>query len=595
MAIHNPLQSRPATYLVAQDSAIFVPASVDPLDFDWVVEQLNERPDVEIVRDVLPRSVRAQALGNSVTDRVVSVTMPDATADELRHHPQLIVEEDALLHTRTPLPGLDQTDPGLLSPFGSSATWTIQLLDATGQPQEGAMVLLYGGATSVQGKTDAEGTVALSLFNETDATLKALFVNPKSDAWSLWVDRPALSSGTVNVVPLESLTNVSPGFPGTQLLGWGQAAMRMDEVPADFTGRGIKVAVVDSGAAALTHPDLVAVREGIDLTTVPANADQWTVDTIAHGSHCSGIIAGAADAGGVRGFAPQAEILQARIFPGGRISSLLDALDYCIDEQVDVVNLSLGTGGTSQALLNKISQAKELGVACIVAAGNTGGSVQFPGTSPDVLTVAAMGREGTFPESSYHARQRWAQGQLDGEFFSAQFSCHGPEIDLCGPGVAIVSSVPDRGYAAWDGTSMATPHITGLAVLVLAHHPDFQSGPLRARSAARVDHLFTILKSSCTPLSFGDPRRSGAGMPDSLRALGLAGQTPDAAAARSQGLQSALSQLEQLMVAAGLVAVPASVAGGPAGALTDPRTTVLRALGDLEARMSSARLISVNT
>src|SRR4029079_9420893 len=107
-------------------------------------------------------------------------------------------------------------------------------------------------------------------------------------------------------------------------------------------------------------------------------------------------------ASGIRGFAPDAEIHALKIFPGGRFSSLLDALDYCIEHDIDVVNMSLGSGEASQLVLQKLSQLKQAGVACIVAAGNSGDNVQFPGSSPDVLTVAAMGRMGEFPESSYH-------------------------------------------------------------------------------------------------------------------------------------------------------------------------------------------------
>src|SRR5258708_36937684 len=68
---------------------------------------------------------------------------------------------------------------------------------------------------------------------------------------------------------------------------------------------------------------------------------------------------------------------------------------------------------------------------------------------------------------------------------------------------------------------MAAAHVTGLAALVLAHHPDFQ-GPFRARNSDRVDRLFQILKASAQPVSVGDPRRTGFGLPDVLAALGLA-------------------------------------------------------------------------
>jgi hypothetical protein len=70
---------------------------------------------------------------------------------------------------------------------------------------------------------------------------------------------------------------------------------------------------------------------------------------------------------------------------------------------------------------------------------------------------------------------------------------------------------------------MAASHVTGLAALVLAHHPDFQ-GPFKPRNADRVDRLFQILRASTQPVNAGDPRRTGFGIPDVLVALGLAPQ-----------------------------------------------------------------------
>jgi subtilisin len=120
--------------------------------------------------------------------------------------------------------------------------------------------------------------------------------------------------------------------------------------------------------------------------------------------------------------------------------------------------MSLGSAATSDLMLQKLAQAKQAGIACIVAAGNTGGDVQFPGSSPDVLTVAAIGKIGEFPPDSMHAQNVPADQPPDKGYFAAKFSCHGPKVDVCAPGVVIVSSVPANGYAAWDGTSMAAPH-----------------------------------------------------------------------------------------------------------------------------------------
>ena len=150
--------------------------------------------------------------------------------------------------------------------------------------------------------------------------------------------------------------------------------------------------------------------------------------------------------------------------------------------------------------------------------------MQYPASSAHTLAVAAIGKFGTFPQDSFHAMQvmteMGAVPTQDG-LFSARFSCYGPEIDVCGPGVAILSSVPPNNYASWDGTSMATPHVTGLAALVLAHHPEFR-GQSFGSSALRVERLFQLLKASARPLSLGDPRRTGAGLPDGPTALGSA-------------------------------------------------------------------------
>ena len=105
-------------------------------------------------------------------------------------------------------------------------------------------------------------------------------------------------------------------------------------------------------------------------------------------------------------------------------------------------------------------------------------------------------------------------------YFTASFSCYGPQVAVCGPGVAITSSVPPNNYAAWDGTSMAAPHITGLAALVLAHHPEFQ-GVYRTRSAERVERLFQLIRMSAHRVSQADPTRVGLGLPDAVIAVGL--------------------------------------------------------------------------
>lgn len=546
---------RDKPFLIARQDALLTFAGVEPLDLDALLDQLVADPAVTVERVIAPEGLALLSDTPTALHRVVVARMAEEKAQELNQHPQVLIEEDAPVRP-VPAPApvvVDLDDPGNFLPFGASTTWEIRVTGPDDTPAVGATVYLYGTGVPAQGRTDNDGIVSLSLLNESDDTIRALYINPQSTYWNLWINDPRLSSADTNTIRLAALSTTLAGFPDTQILGWGQQAMRLDQLDSSMTGAGVKVAVIDSGAA-ITHSDLGQIKTGRDFTATPVNDTGWTDDVIAHGSHCSGVIGGRNGAVGIRGFAPEAELYELRIFPGGRFSSLLDALDYCIEQQIDVVNMSLGSPATSNLMLQKLEQAKRAGVACIVAAGNTGGAVQFPASSPDVLSVAAIGKIGEFPPDSFHAQQVRADQPSDHGYFAAKFSCHGPEVDVCAPGVAIVSSVPANAYAAWDGTSMATPHVTGLAALVLAHHPDFANG-FRARNAARVDRLFQILKSSATPLNLGDPGSTGAGVPDAIRAMTSQPAPPSGGAAGSavSVIATLLDQLRAEYVAAGLL------------------------------------------
>jgi hypothetical protein len=515
------------------------------------------------VRTITPQTLSLFANTPSSLQRVIVASMPPEKAVQVAQLPAVVVEEDALLGLApvSPPRGLPDTfDPAVLLPFGASLELSLRITGPRGEHVEGAAVYVYGSSMPAQGVTDVKGEVVIGLLNESQPVVRALYVNPKADYWSLWIDNPQLVSDATNVVPLERLSSTFADLPKKQAIGWGERVMRLNLLPPEMRGAGVKVAVVDSGAAA-THPDLAHIVKGIDFTVDPADTTSWSTDVVAHGSHCAGVVGGSDDAFGIRGFAPEAEIHALKIFPGGRFSSLLDALDYCIANQIDVVNMSLGTAEGSQIVLQKINQAKQQGIACIVAAGNSGDRVQFPATSPDVLTVAAVGMFGEFPESSFHAQQVWDDtgpgmpptDRVAGTVFSAKFTCHGPEVDVAGPGVAVLSSVPNKGFAAWDGTSMAAPHISGLAALVLAHHPDFK-GTFQARSGARVDRVFQIIKESATPLP-ADPTRVGVGLPDAPRALGLDSSRPGIAPASlgADAIRQMLANLNASMARVGLV------------------------------------------
>ena len=518
-----------------------VPLNFVPLSLQSVEQALHNSPDIDIVDTVGPRNMvglMADGMGGGQGVLVARMTEQKAGDLHMQGQGRLVVERDQYLGMMDP-----QLQPSFVSSFvphsGPAFTAVITVLGKDGAPVADAEVSLFGSMLPATAITDASGQVSLSLYGESAASIRSLYVKPRSDYWSFYQRDPDVSADEPNVVGLRALSDwpTLTGFQRQKVVGWGQKAMRMDQLPPTYRGQGIKIAVVDSGAAT-THESLNRIRAGFDIVNKKTSPDTWNEDTLGHGSHCAGVIGGADLTHGIRGFAPDAELHVCKLFPGGQISQLIDALEYCIEKQIDIVNLSLGGAEPSEALEQQILRARRAGIACIVAAGNSGGPVQYPASSPNVLAVSAIGKLDEFPPDSYHAQTLTQNVDANG-YFSASFSCFGPQVGVCGPGVAIASTVPPNNYAAWDGTSMAAPHISGLAALVLAHHPEFQN---RARTSERVERLFQVIKLSARRVSQGDPTQIGVGLPDAVVAVGLQ-QAIGAPAALSGAIGSFMGQM----------------------------------------------------
>jgi subtilisin family serine protease len=442
--------------------------------------------------------------------------MPAARGNALQASagPNVIVERDALLRHADDL-STSFTNAATMLP-GVGVDVRLRIVGLGGQPLPKATVFVYGLGFPAQGLTGDNGEVTVTLFGSTLDTIQAIYVKPAADHWDRMIDHPVLSDG-VNTLQLRPLSDTFRGFPQAAITGWGQRIMKLDQIDPSLAGQGVKIGIIDSGCDN-SHPQLTHITRGMDFTNNRDTAS-WTRDTMSHGTHCAGIITGAAtQLKGVRGFAPMAEVHALKVFPGGRFSDLIDALDQCIDRQLDIVNLSLGSSETSELVAHKLVEVRQSGVACIVAAGNASGPVQFPGSEPSVLTVSAIGKLEEFPADTNHA-QTVVPNLVAGSMFSPKFTCFGPQVAVAGPGVAIVSTVPGGGYASWDGTSMATPHITGMGALLLAHHPTFRDGN-RVRNEQRVAQLFSLLASAGVRM-LGDPTREGVGVPDLQRVSGL--------------------------------------------------------------------------
>ncbi|MER6024738.1 S8 family peptidase [Streptomyces sp. NPDC001851] len=249
---------------------------------------------------------------------------------------------------------------------------------------------------------------------------------------------------------------------------------------AGYTGKGVKVAVLDTGVDT-RHPDLKGqVIESRNFTSAADAGDHF-----GHGTHVASIVAGtgAKSGGKYRGVAPDAEILNGKVLDdtgAGDDSGILAGMEWAAAQGASVVNLSLGgsdSPGTDplEAEVDKLSATK--GILFAIAAGNDGPhSIGSPGSADAALTVGAVDKK-------------------DG---LADFSSTGPRIgdgaikpDVTAPGVDITAaaakgSVIDQevgekpeGYLTLSGTSMATPHVAGAAAILKQEHPDWGSAELK--------------------------------------------------------------------------------------------------------------------
>jgi subtilisin family serine protease len=364
-------------------------------------------------------------------------------------------------------------------------------------PVAGARVVAFTDfirRTGDQGVTDANGKVALAVGAQT--RLDRLYVYPANGYWpvmQLQVQLPF--GGRVQVEPIklnepDALQYFMRGLPGSD-------------------GSGVKVAVIDTGSG--PHVDLL-VSGGMNTVLGELPTD-FADNGDHHGTHVAGIIAamGIAPAG-MRGIAPEVTLLAYRVFPaGGRASnySIAKAIDAAVAAGCDLINMSLGVLGASDAATSaSIEDARAAGVVVVCASGNDGvNEICQPGADPQAVAVGCFGRHGLFPPGSVSSSNVGAPLGADPQNFMASFSNHGVDIDFAGPGVGVVSTVPGNAWAVMDGTSMACPAVTGMIARLLSAKPQVLAMP---RNQARSDEILRMAHKAAAVLGFG-PQYEGNG------------------------------------------------------------------------------------
>jgi subtilisin family serine protease len=302
----------------------------------------------------------------------------------------------------------------------------------------------------------------------------------------------------------------------------GRVGIDVNAVPAwDITTgtSDIVVAVIDTGVR-YTHQDLVA-NMWVNADEIPGNNidddnngfvdDKHGINAINnsgnpmddndHGTHCAGTIAATAFGGGGHvGVAYNVRIMALKFLSaggGGATSDAITCVDYAVANGADIMSNSWGGGGASQALLDSIRAANAANIIFIAAAGNDSSNNDSVDSYPanydveNVISVAAIDRAGNL----------------------ANFSNYGATtVDLGAPGVDIYSTTAssDTGYDTFSGTSMATPHVSGVAALVMSRSPDISVAELRSR-----------LLLGTTPLTSLRGRTTTGGMTNAFNTLNM--------------------------------------------------------------------------
>jgi subtilisin family serine protease len=279
---------------------------------------------------------------------------------------------------------------------------------------------------------------------------------------------------------------------------WGITRLKVDKLwEKGLTGQGVLIGHLDTGVDG-KHPALknaiAQFAEFDDMGERVPDAEPHDTDT--HGTHTAGTIAGRAVKGSQFGVAPGAKLASGIVIEGGNvIARILAGMDWVVGEGAKILSMSLGLRGFHEDFLPLIQAIRNRGILPVIAVGNEGpGTSRSAGNYDIVLSVGAGGEDERVADFSSSQK------------FDRTVDPFVP--DLVAPGVEVLSSLPGSKFGTLNGTSMATPHIAGLAALLW-----------QAKPGATVAEIESAIFGSCKRPSKMNEVRANRGVPDAVDAL----------------------------------------------------------------------------